>query len=146
MRDVESVGSARWSKCTAAHTALWLSPWLISEVRAEAWEAVMGERRDGCMHVCKYACRIGVMGVGGWCCRIVGRGHFLKGKSLHWFFGGDWACGGPSMQQPINDTVRGRQRPGSRLANDYSDLVLEWGRSAWVRQRERERERNQSMK
>lgn len=50
-------------------------------------------------------------------------GHFSKGMSLHWFSGG----GEPSMQQPINDTVRGLQGPGSRLANDYSDLELEWG-------------------
>lgn len=28
---------------------------------------------------------------------------FSKGMSLRWFPGGGWACGEPSMQQPIND-------------------------------------------
>lgn len=52
----------------------------------------------------------------------------FSGVSLHWLSGGGWACGEPSVQGGINDTVRGQWGPGSRLANDCSDSGVEQGR------------------
>lgn len=66
-----------------------------------------------------YVCKDGWMGVGGRLCDE-GGWTFSKGCPCTGFSGGRWACSEPSVQQLINDRVRGRQGPGSRLANDYS--------------------------
>lgn len=91
----------------------------------------MGECRGGCiyiyiyMHVRMDRKEQAVDTEMGW---GMGVNRQFEGSPTAAFFGSGWVCGKPSVEQWINDSVRGHQGSRSWLENDFSYLELDWGK------------------
>lgn len=87
----------------------------------------MGECRGGCiyMHVRMDRKEQAVDTEMGW---GMGVNRQFEGSPTSAFFGSGWVCGKLSVEQWINDTVRGHQGSRSWLENDFSYLELDWGK------------------